>query len=219
MYKIQKLRWFFIVCLHILRIHVRSRENRSYGDFNTCFDPHAPSWSSVQLTVKLHSLIQVPTHWTEALHFLDCVSSTVYRSPYFTNDFEHRRTFLYCYMCAPFWHLFTFAHRFFLLPSLFYRTFPLSHLYAHFFHRPQLYSSSRLMRRNYLFVCFNFLSVSILPQRQASFTLCTSLPLSHPSVVVIMSIFSTLEWCPPSVIYNKISVFLSIDVQSTMVRC
>ena len=113
MYKIQKLGWFFIVCLHILRIHVRSRENRSYGDFNTCFDPHAPSWSTVQLTVKLHSLIQVPTHWTEALHFLDCVSSIVYRSPYFTNDFERRRTFLYCYMCTPFWHLFTFAHRFF----------------------------------------------------------------------------------------------------------
>ena len=30
-----------IVCLHILRMHVRYRESRSYGDFNACFDPRA----------------------------------------------------------------------------------------------------------------------------------------------------------------------------------
>ena len=31
-----------------------------------------------------------------------------------------------------------------------------SHLYAHFFHRPQLYSSARFIRRDYLLVCFSF---------------------------------------------------------------
>ena len=30
-----------IVCLHILRMHVRYRESRSYGDFNACLDPRA----------------------------------------------------------------------------------------------------------------------------------------------------------------------------------
>ena len=29
------------VCLHILRMHPRYRESRSYGDFHACFDPRA----------------------------------------------------------------------------------------------------------------------------------------------------------------------------------
>ena len=164
-------------------------------------------------------MFQVPTHLTEALRFLDCLFNCLSFSIFYKRFWTPTDVFILLHVCS-------FLTPFHICASLFspsfpflYRTFPLSHLYVHFFHRPQLYSSSRLIKHNYLFVCFNFLSVSILPQRQASFTLCTSLPLSHPSVVVIMSIFSTLEWCPPSVIYNKISVFLSIDVQSTMVRC
>ena len=85
-----------------------------------------------------------------------------------SHDFECRRTCSYCYLCAPFLplsshkflHLFTFAHLFFLLPlvpSLFFIVlFLYSHFYAHFFHRPQLYSSTRFIRRDYLPVCYSF---------------------------------------------------------------
>ena len=92
----------------------------------------------------------------------------------------------------------------------FNRAFP-SHLYAHFFHRPQLYSSARFIRRDYLLVCFIFHS----SQSSRSVRILTTHKPPYSSRVVIMPILSMLGWCPLNVISNKISVFLSTDSQST----
>ena len=119
-------------------------------------------------------------------------------------------------VCAlfTFLHLFTFAHLFFLLPfvpSLFFIVlFLYSHFYAHFFHRPQLYSSTRFIRRDYLLVCFSFHS-----SQSSRNVRSLALPPYFPRVVVIMLILFTLGWCPLSIMSSKILVFLSIHSQST----
>ena len=109
-------------------------------------------------------MFQVPTHLTEALRFLDCVSSTVYRSPYCQTVLNADGR-VYTVTCVRLFYLFSntsfynFSHlriAFFSFFPFFYPSFSLSHLYGHFFHRPQLYSSSRFIRRNYLLVCFYF---------------------------------------------------------------
>ena len=51
------------------------------------------------------------------------------------------------HICASFFSFFSF---FFIVLFLYLI------LYTYFFHRPQLYSSSRFIRHNYLLVCFNF---------------------------------------------------------------
>ena len=81
---------------------------------------------------------------------------TVLRSPILNAG----RTLLPVCALFTFLYLFRFVHLFFLLPfvpSLFFIVlFLYSHFYAHFFHRPQLYSSTRFIRRDYLLVCFSF---------------------------------------------------------------
>ena len=99
----------------------------------------------------------------------DCISFTVCCSPYSHTVLEadghvHTVTCLRPFLpfsTHRFLHLFTFARPFFLLPflpSLFFSSY-FSFIptpYAHFFHRLQLNSSARFIRRNYLLVCFSF---------------------------------------------------------------
>ena len=146
----------FIVFLRILRIQVRCRENRTCEDFNACYDPRTPSCLSMQLTVYKHFSFKPPPTSKMRFVFL-IVSSTVYHSPYCYTVLNGFWTCPYIYMSAlfclfsshKFLHLFTFAHPFFLLPFVppfyFHYSFPLSHLSAHLFHRPQLYSSARFI--------------------------------------------------------------------------
>ena len=174
-----------------------------------CFKP-PPSWQ----TRVVSSIVSLPL--SIVLHIL--------------TRFERRRTCLCCYMCAPFLpfsshkflHLFTFAHPFFscfvlFVLSFFHNTFPLSHLYAHFCHRPQHFFSARLdatarNRCDYPPVSFSFHS----SQSSRNLRLLTThIPPYSPRVVVIVLILSTLGWCPLNLIIGKISVFLSTDSQST----
>ena len=73
----------------------------------------------------------------------------------------HHMSALFClFSLHKFLRLFTFAHPFFLLPFVppfyFHHSFPLSHLSAHLFYRPQLYSSARFIWCDYLLACFSF---------------------------------------------------------------
>ena len=111
---------------------------------------------------------KAPTRFKNARCLFNCVSSTVYHSPYCYTVLNGFWTCPYIYMSAlfclfsshKFLHLFTFAHPFFLLPFVppfyFHYSFPLSHVSAHLFHRAQLYSSARFIWRDYLLVCFSF---------------------------------------------------------------
>ena len=49
-----------------------------------------------------HSMLQAPTHSTNARCLFDCISATVYRSPYCHTGFERQRT------CSYFCAFFTF---------------------------------------------------------------------------------------------------------------
>ena len=94
------------------------------------------------------------------LYLFHCLSFSI-----FSHGFERRRTCLCCYMCAPFssHKLCTFSHlRFhffcflFFILSFFHSTFSLSHLYAHFGHRPQHFSSARFNICDYPPVSLSF---------------------------------------------------------------
>ena len=148
-------------------------------------------------------MFQAPTHLTNARRLFDYFSSTVYRSPYSHAVLNADGRVHAIHVCAfspfsshKFLNIFIFSHLF--SPSL--GSFPFliaiflySHLYAHFFHRPQLYSSARFINRDYLLVCFSFHS----SQSSRNVRLLTTrIPPYSPIVVVIMLILSTLEWCP-----------------------
>ena len=120
------------------------------------------SWQCTSISVSS------PHRFKTARCLFNCVSSTVYHSPYCYTVLNGFWTCPYIYMSArfclfsshKFWRLFTFAHPFFLLPFVppfyFHYSFPLSHLSAHLFHRPQLYSSARFIWCDYLLACFSF---------------------------------------------------------------
>ena len=186
----------FNVCLRILRIHVISRENRSYGDFNTCFDPRA------RLLICAADSVSSPHPLNRSASFLRL---RIFHCPSFSilsNGFERRRTCLYCYMCAPFLPFFlTQVSTAFHICASFSSSFPFFIvlflyliLYTYFFHRPQLYSSSRFIRHNYLLVCFNFNSSQ--SSRSVRYLSPHVPPHSYPPpplVVAIVSILSSLE--------------------------
>ena len=127
-------------------------------------------------------------------------------------------TFFFTQVFAPF-HICASLFSCFVLfvLSFFHSTFPLSHLYAHFCHRPQHFFSARLdatarNRCDYPPVSFSFHS----SQSSRNLRLLTThIPPYSPRVVVIVLILSTLGWCPLNLIIGKISVFLSTDSQST----
>ena len=147
-------------------------------------------------------MFQVPTHLTEALRFLDCVSSTVHRSPYCQTVLNADGR-VYTVTCVRLFYLFSntsfynFSHLrivFLLLFLFFIVLFLYLILYTYFFHRPQLYSSSRFIRRNYPLVCFNFhSSQSSRNVRLLSPHVPPYLSPPPPLVVAIMSILSMLE--------------------------
>ena len=104
-------------------------------------------------------MIQALAYLANARCLFDCISSTAYRSP-FSHTVLNADGRIHAVTCVrlffsfslyKFLHLLTFAHFFFLRPSFFQRTFPLSHLN---FHRPKLHSSARFNRRDHLLVCF-----------------------------------------------------------------
>ena len=111
---------------------------------------------------------QAPTRFKNARCLFNCVSSTVYHSPYCDTVLNGFWTCPYIYMSAlfclfsshKFLRLFTFVHPFFLLPFVppfyFHYSFPLSHFSVHLFHRPQIYSSARFIWCDYLLACFSF---------------------------------------------------------------
>ena len=120
------------------------------------------SWQCTSISVSS------PHRFKNACCLFNCVSSTVYHSPYCYTVLNGFWTCPYIYMSAlfclfsshKFLRLFTFAHPFFLLPFVppfyFHYSFPLSHLSVHLFHRPQLYSSARFIWCDYLLACFSF---------------------------------------------------------------
>ena len=148
-------------------------------------------------------MFQAPTHLTNARRLFDYFSSTVYRSPYShavlnADGRVHARhvcaffTFFLAQVFKPF-HIFASVFSFLWFLPFLIEIFLYSHLYAHFFHRTQLYSSARFIRRDYLLVCFSFHS----SQSSRNVRLLTTrIPPYSPIVVVIMLILSTLEWCP-----------------------
>ena len=155
-------------------MHVRCRESRSYGDFNTCFDPRTKLiMCTANSVLTFHVSSPRPLNKSASslrLCLFHCLSFSV-----LPHGFERRRTCSYCYISAPFLsfsshnflHLLTFAHPFFFsflwfLPFFFF-----------FFHRnfPLFPSFSCL---------FQFSLVSIFAQRQASYNSYTSL-LPHSS--------------------------------------
>ena len=166
-------------------------------------------------------MFRASTHLTNARRFFNCISSTVYRCPYShaVLNADGRVYAVTCVHLFPHTSLCTFSHlRFpffcflFFILSFFHSTFSLSHLYAHFGHRPQHFSSARFNRCDYPPVSFSFHS----PQSLRNLRLLTThIPPYSPRVVVLILILSTLGWCPLNVISNKMSVFLSTDSQST----
>ena len=147
-------------------------------------------------------MFQAPAHLTKAHHLFDCISFTVYRSPYChtvlnSDGRVHTVTYLRLFYLFPHTSFYTFSHLhiLFFSPSsgsfLFFFFFIAIFLYSHLFH-----------------VCFSFHSSQSLPNFRL---LTTHIPRYSPIVVVIMRIMSTLGRCPLKVISSKISVFLSID--------
>ena len=133
-------------------------------------------------------MFQAHTHLTNSCRLFDCISSTAYRSP-FCHTVLNANGRVYTVTCLRFFYLFshTSSTPFHICASLFSPSFCsiifffivlflYSHFYAHFFHRPQLYSSTRFIRRDHLLACLlQFSFVSILAQRQASHKSYTSL--------------------------------------------
>ena len=146
-------------------------------------------------------MFQAPTHLTNARRLFDYFLLLSIVLHILTRFWTPTDVFM-LYMCAPFspfsshkfLNLFIFSHLF--SPS--FGSFPFliaiflySHLYAHFFHRTQLYSSARFIRSDYLLVCFSFHS----SQSSRNVRLLTTrIPPYSPIVVVIMLILSILEW-------------------------
>ena len=165
-------------------------------------------------------MFQTPAYLTKARHLFDCISFTVYRSPY-CHTVLNADGRVHTVTCVRLFLSFS-SHKFlhlshlripFFSPSsgsflFFIAIFLYSPLYARIFYRPQLYSSARFIGRDYLLVCFSFHSSQ---SSRNVWLLTTHIPRYSPRVVVIMLFLSSLRWCPLKVISSEISVFLSID--------
>ena len=164
---------------------------------------------------------QAPTRFKNARCLFNCVSSTVYHSPYCDTVLNGFWTCPYIYMSAlfclfsshKFLRLFTFAHPFFSASFcssfLFSLQFSFIPSFRALVSSPStlFFCALHLMR---LSPClFQFSSQSSRNVR----LLTTYIPPYSPRIVVIMLILTTLGWCPPNVISSKISAFLSADFQ------
>ena len=137
---------------------------------------------------------QAPTRFKNARCLFNCVSSTVYHSPYCDTVLNGFWTCPYIYMSAlfclfsshKFLRLFTFAHPFFSAS----------------------FCSSFLFSLQFSFIP----SFRALVSSPSTLFYHSLLPYSS-RIVVIMLILTTLGWCPLNVISSKISAFLSADFQ------
>ena len=128
---------------------------------------------------------QAPTRFKNARCLFNCVSSTVYHSPYCYTVLNGFWTCPYIYMSAlfcvfsshKFLRLFTFAHPFFLLPFV----LP---FYFHYSFPYPIFPRTCFIALNFILLRASFdatislpvsVFVSILAQRQASYNLYTSL--------------------------------------------
>ena len=165
-------------------------------------------------------MFQTPAYLTKARHLFDCISFTVYCSPYChtvlnadgrVHTVTCVRLFL-SFSSHKFLHLFTFAHPFFFLLPLVSSFFSLQFSFIPIFTRASFIALNfillRFIGRDYLLVCFSFHSSQ---SSRNVWLLTTHIPRYSPRVVVIMLFLSTLGWCPLKVISSEISVFLSID--------
>ena len=139
---------------------MRCRENRSYGDFDACFLHALAKLIICAADCVLTFHVSSPYRLENARRLFDCVSFTVYRSSYYHTVLNadgrvHTVTCLCLFYLFPYTIFYTFLQLCIPFYSLLV-LFLYSHLYAHFFHRPQLYSSARFIRRDYLLVCFGF---------------------------------------------------------------
>ena len=158
-------------------------------------------------------MFQAPAYLTKARHLFDCVSFTVYRSPYCHTVLNadgrvHTVTYLRLFLSFSshkFLHLFTFAHPFFFSFLWFLHFFFSSQFsFIPIFTRTSFIALNfillRSIGRDYLLVCFSFHSSQ---SSRNVWLLTTHIPRYSPIVVVIMRIMSTLGWCPPKVISSK----------------
>ena len=128
---------------------------------------------------------QAPTRFKNARCLFNCVSSTVYHSPYFYTVFNGFWTCPYIYMSALFYlfsshkflRLFTFAHPFFCFLLFFLFIFITVFLYP-------IFPRTCFIALNFILLRTSFdatislpvsVFVSILAQRQASYNLYTSI--------------------------------------------
>ena len=142
-------------------------------------------------------MFQAPTHLTNARRLFDCVSSIVYSFSYCHTvlNADRRVHVAKCVRLFPHTRFYILSHLrisfiCFLSFLFFYSTFPLSHVYAHLFDCPQLYSCAQFIWRDFL--CFSFHSSRSSRNVRP---LTTYIPLYSPRVVAIMLILSPLGWC------------------------
>ena len=170
------------------------------------------SWQCTSISVSS------PHRFKNACCLFNCVSSTVYHSPYCYTVLNGFWTSIYLYVRAflPFFltQVFTPFH---ICASLFSASFCSSFLFSLQFSfipcfRALVSSPSTLffcaLHLMRLSPClFQFSSQSSRNVR----LLTTYIPPNSPRIVVIMLILTTLGWCPPNIISSKISAFLSAD--------
>ena len=164
---------------------------------------------------------QAPTRFKNARCLFNCVSSTVYHSPYCYTVLNSFWTCPYIYMSALFClffltQVFTPFH---ICLSLFSASFCSSFLFSlQFSFIPSF--RALVSSPSTLFFCalhlmrlspclFQFSSQSSRNVR----LLTTYIPPYSSRIVVIMLILTTLGWRPLNVISSKISAFLSADFQ------
>ena len=172
------------------------------------------SWQCTSISVSS------PHRFKNACCLFNCVSSTVYHSPYCYTVLNGFWTSIYLYVRAflPFFltQVFTPFH---ICASLFSASFCSSFLFSlQFSFIPSF--RALVSSPSTLFFCalhlmrlspclFQFSSQSSRNLR----LLTTYIPPNSPRIVVIMLILTTLGWCPLNVISSKISAFLSADFQ------
>ena len=170
------------------------------------------SWQCTSISVSS------PHRFKNACCLFNCVSSTVYHSPYCYTVLNGFWTSIHLYVRAflPFFltQVFTPFH---ICASLFSASFCSFFLFSlQFSFIPSF--RALVSSPSTLFFCalhlmrlspclFQFSSQSSRNVR----LLTTYIPPNSPRIVVIMLILTTLGWCPPNIISSKISAFLSAD--------
>ena len=137
-------------------------------------------------------MFQAPAPLRKARHLFDCVSFTVYRSPYCHTVLNAdgrvhtvlcvRLFYLFPHICASLFFLLPLVPSFFFFFFFFIAIFLYSYMYAHLFYllSPSTLFFYKLLRTRLSPCLFQFSFVLIFAQRQASYNSYTSL-LTHSS--------------------------------------